>query len=97
MGVFPVPGLMAANGPVVREDVKLFTATLLLRGLLLTQQKKERREISDQRTHSLNLCDAQHLLHSSLVGVNLLGVSQLFACCLCVLLGPVVTAHTPPT
>lgn len=35
-------------------------------------------------------------LYSSLLGVNSLCVSQLITCCLRVLLGPVVTAHTPP-
>lgn len=35
-------------------------------------------------------------VYSSLVGVNSLCVSQLLACRLCVLLGPVIATHTPP-
>lgn len=45
MGVLPVPGLMAANGPLIREDPKPFTVTLLLLGLLFTEGGEARFQV----------------------------------------------------
>lgn len=98
IGVVVVPGLTAVNGPVFMDDIKALTGTLVLWGLLLRQEGDT---ISGRITRSLNLqrnlCDGSHVCDLIYLHVNSLCVSQLFTCCLCVLLGPGVTAHTPPT
>lgn len=93
MGVVPVPGLTAVNGPFLRECIKLSTGTVVLRGSLPREKGYD---------VTLDLCSNKLIniwsqSDSTSVGVYSLRISQLFACCLGVLLGPAVPTNTPPT
>lgn len=94
MGVVPVPDLTAVNGPFLREcKSKLSTGTVVLRGSLTTEKGYD---------VTLDLCSNKlrniwSQSDSTSVGVYSLRISQLFACCLGVLMGPAVPTNTPPT
>lgn len=91
MGVLPVPGLTAVNGPFLIDCIKLVTGTVVLWGLLS-------REMGHELTTPLS-SDKPNNMWSfpPRLGVHSLRVSQLFARRHSVLLGPAVHAHTTPT